>query len=58
MSTGSVQGPISVEHRIEGLSFDIRFYTVNHPELFFVVKVGFKPFQNLSFKTKAIAQSI
>ena len=38
--------------------FDIRFYTVNHPELFSVVKVGFKTFQDLSSKTKAIAQSI
>lgn len=38
--------------------FDIRFYTINHHELLSVVKVGFKPFQDLSSKTKAIAQSI
>ena len=38
--------------------FDVRFYTINHQELLSVVKVGFKPFQDLSSKTKAIAQSI
>ena len=38
--------------------FDIRFYTINHHELLSVVKVKFKPFEVLSSKTKAIAQSI
>lgn len=53
MSTGWVQGLTLVEHQIEGL--DIRFYTINHHKLLFIVKVGF---QDLSSKTKVIAQSI
>ena len=38
--------------------FDIIFYTINHHELFSVVEVGFKPFQDLFSETKAIVQSI
>ena len=37
--------------------FNNRLYTINHHKLLSVLKVGFKPFQDLSFKTKAIAQS-
>lgn len=51
MGRWSLQQRIPVEHQI-----DTRFYTINH--LLSVVKVWLKPFQDLSSKTKAIAQSI
>ena len=37
--------------------FKIIFYTINHHKLFSVMRVGFKPFQDLSSKIKVIAQS-